>query len=60
MASVMQCDVCSNIIKYQEAVFVRINKVTSGGIIGQEIHRLDMCPECYAKLCVLLNVEAKE
>lgn len=60
MASVTQCDICGSIIKHYESKYVRINKVTAGDGIGQELYALDACPECYTKLCMLLKVEVKK
>lgn len=60
MASVTQCDVCGKVVKHHESKYVRINRKLSGDAIGQELRALDVCPECYVKLCELLKVEVRK
>lgn len=59
MAAVTQCDVCSNVMKNDESKYVKVNRCTSDGKLGNVILEKDLCPQCYEKLCKILKTEVK-
>ena len=59
MASVTQCDVCPNVVRHEKSLFVEIYRVTKSDNKGAQLHAVDLCPDCYVKLCELLGLEAK-
>lgn len=60
MASVTQCDACGNVIKNEEAKYLSIYKCDTEGNTTFTDTRMDICPECHAKVCKALNKEAKK
>ena len=58
MAAVIQCDVCTNVCRNEESKYIEVYRCGTYGKAAQEIHKLDICPECYKKLCKLLKLEA--
>ena len=60
MASVTQCDVCQGVVKHEKALLLLIKHMTSTRCIDYTMHSLEICPECYRKLCDVLNMEVKK
>lgn len=60
MASVTQCDVCKNIVRHNEAKYVRINRLTTSDDLGSLLHEVELCPVCYDKLCIFLKVRVEQ
>ena len=60
MASVTQCDVCKNIVRHNEAKYVRINRLTASNDMGSLLHEVELCPACYNKICLLLMVRVEQ
>ena len=60
MASVTQCDVCKSVVKHEKAVILSIKHMTSAGHADYTMHSLEICPECYRKLCDTLNIEVNK
>lgn len=60
MANVTQCDVCANVVKHEQSKYVEVYNVTAGNSTGAKIHRLELCMDCYKKLCKALGLEAKQ
>ena len=59
MAAVTQCDVCNNVVKNEQAMYIKVfNCNEDGSPIHCKISK-DLCPDCYAKLRKLLKEEAK-
>lgn len=59
MASVTQCDVCGNVMKNNEAMWIEARRCNHDGTAGSKLYGKDLCPECYKKLTKLLKVEEK-
>ena len=60
MASVTQCDVCHDVVKHEKALYLLIKNMTATGHTDYVLHSLDICPECYRKLCDTLNMEVNK
>jgi hypothetical protein len=57
MANVTQCDVCKDVIKHEESIFLALSKVTKRNELSNTIHEVDLCHKCYEKVCKLLDLE---
>lgn len=59
MASVTQCDVCGNVVKHEQSKYVEVSSVQKDDSTGRVLHKLEICPDCYVKLCTTLQQEVK-
>lgn len=55
MAAVTQCDVCNNVVKHEQAMYIKAYSCNKNGETSQCIWCKDLCPECYSKLCRLVG-----
>lgn len=60
MASVTQCDVCNNVVKHEQSFYVEVYRVRRDDSRGDRLQHLDICPDCYSKLCATLKLEVKK
>ena len=60
MASVTQCDVCSNVVKHEQSKYIEIYSVKKDDSTGLLLHKREVCPDCYTKVCAVLGLEAKQ
>ena len=54
MAAVTQCDVCNNVVKNEQALYLRINSCSKDGKLGVEKIGKDICPDCANKIYKLI------
>ena len=59
MAAVTQCDVCSNTCKNEDSKCIKVYRRSHDGTLANVVHYLEVCPNCYGKLCGALNLKAK-
>lgn len=52
--NVTQCDVCGNVVKHEQSVYVVVDKVKSDDTLGALIVRAEVCPTCWDKLSKIL------
>lgn len=57
MASVTQCDVCGNVAKHNETMYLQIHRNTDGNELGGVIVKRDICKECMNKIMRILKLE---
>ena len=55
MAAVTQCDVCNNVVKNEQALYLRINSCSKDGKLGAEKIGKDICPDCANKIYKLID-----
>ena len=61
MAAVIKCDACEKMCTTKEAKHIRIYKLKDAEHFDPTAYKyLDVCPECYEKLCELLKLEDKK
>ena len=60
MAAVTQCDVCNNVVKHEQSMYIEIYTVKQDNSTGRKIHTVEACMDCYAKLCDVLKLEVKK
>lgn len=59
MARVIKCDVCGSICKSSDALYLKVRDRYVDGSIKNMLHEVDICPECYKRVCDMLNIKAK-
>lgn len=55
MAQVTMCDLCGNIVDHKDAIFLAAYNSTDRGTLGNKLHSVDLCTECYLKISRILN-----
>lgn len=55
MAAVTQCDVCNNVVKNEQALYLRINSCSKYGKLVKEKIGKDICPDCADKIYKLIG-----
>lgn len=56
--NVTQYDVCKNVVKHEESVYVKVYSVTKNDEYGDTLIKADLCPACKERLYKLLGKEA--
>ena len=61
MAAMIQCDCCGEPCAVKEAMHIRVHKLKNAEeyYIRDKLHR-DVCPECYARILLILNKDQKK
>lgn len=57
MAQVVQCDVCNNVCKTNEATNVLAYSITPSYTRGKNLVNLDICPACFNRLKEVLKID---
>lgn len=61
MAAVIKCDACEKTCSVKEAKHIRIHRLTDAEHFDSDtLKHLDVCPECYDKLCEILKLGDKK
>lgn len=60
MASVTQCDVCSNVVKHEESKYVEIHSVIASDDKNRKLHQIEVCQRCYEAICEICGLEVKK
>lgn len=55
MAAVTQCDICNNVVKNEQALYLRINSCSKSGRLDVEKIGKDICPDCADKIYKLIG-----
>ena len=55
MAAVTRCDICNNVVKNEQALYLRINSCSKSGRLDVEKIGKDICPECADKIYKLIG-----
>lgn len=58
--NVTQCDVCKNVVKHEESVYVKVFAVNKNDECTDILAKADLCPVCKERLYKLLGKEAKK
>lgn len=56
--NVTQCDICKNVVKHEESVYVEVLSVTKTDECKDVLVKADLCPTCKERLFKLLGKEA--
>ena len=56
MAQVVQCDVCEQVCKAEDAHIVDIVAMRATYVRGNRESTQDVCPECYKKVLEVLKI----
>ena len=62
MAAVVKCDVCGAVVKYQEAVHIRVYNLSSATAYNASHckYAAEVCSTCEKRLKSFLNIGGKE
>ena len=60
MSIVIKCDCCGAVGSVDDILQLRINEKDTPKFIGKLLNEVDICKECYNKLCSTLNLEVKQ
>lgn len=53
--NVTQCDVCGNVVKHEQSVYLKANKTTADNKIGSTLKDVELCQVCWDKVVRILD-----
>lgn len=53
--NVTQCDICGNVVKNEQSMYLEVHRVTSDNTVGARLTGKEICPACWERISKLIT-----